>query len=447
MHISSIRFLLCSLAVYLSPAVQQPLQADWSKPITIAAPGFVDRPQVAINKKGEAIVVFAGSEVGFSNLQIEAATLKKGVPSTPHIFQLSNSFNADFPKVAINKHGNAALAWVEVTNIDSGANQLVASSYVNGRWSNPTVLTDTNTTRISTPSSPTIPGVTLDASGNGLAVWLDVNDSTLVKTIRASRLEKRKWKQAETIFNTSDDLNFPVLAGNSKGDVLVAWVDFSTSLLQAAQFKDGVWQVKTFANSNVQTEEQGEGTPLIAVAINESGDGVIAWADKTVAIQAVRLVDGEWRKSKTLSDFSLGEPMSLDVALDDDGEAVVIWNINTTLAQASRLVNGRWQNPVTLIGPVLDGANVTSTLVGIDSDANAAAVFQQVSNSGNNQIEARILNRGKWRPFMLLSDPDLTSALPQIAMNPSGKAVVVWLSGLTSPTTTIQASVGTSLFR
>jgi hypothetical protein len=443
------RFLLCSFALFVCSGVHSPLQADWSKPITIAAPGFTDNAQVAINSKGEAIVVFAGSEVSNQDFQIEAATLKKGVPSTPHIFPLSNSVLANVPNVAINKHGNAAIAWIEFPLASGQSSQIVASSYLHGRWSNPTVLSNPETTSI--PINNKIPGITIDSQGKGLAVWVELDNISSVFSIRASRLEKRKWKKAETIFNSTNGLSFPVLAGNSKGDVLIAWFNHNIStgstVLQAAQFKDGVWHVKTFDDSNVFNITNI--VPQPAVALNESGDGVIAWVDNTRAVQAVRLEDGEWHDIRTLSDLTLGTPAFLDVAIDNQGDAIAIWRIQSTLVadsnivQASHHVHGSWQNPQTLIGPTIN--SLGKTLVQIDSDGNAVAVIQEENISFITQIEVRVLDRGRWGPFTLISDPTIAARAQDFAMNASGKAVAVWPSGTTGDQS-IQASIGRFLF-
>lgn len=430
---------------------QTVLYANWSKPITIEGPGFAQSPRVSINKEGKALIAFARSATSADNLQIEAATLINGVASEPHVFPLSNFVNANFPNVSFNKHDKAAIGWVEFD--DEGNTQLVASSLVKGIWTLPQVLSSPGAEVIIPASGatyPQFPGVNMDSRGNGIAVWLE--EAAGVFSIQASRLKNRKWSQIETIFNTSGSfgLSFPVLAGNSRGDVVIAWFDLTKHVLQAAQYKNGKWMVKTFDESNVLTN-----IPLLpppAIAINESGDALIAWVDNNGAADVVRLVAGKWHESKIISDFSRGRVFFLDCAIDAAGQSTVLWNIlnvgsGSNIVQASQHVNGYWQNPVILVGATNSPESVNKTYIAMGAKNNAVSIIQQFNAQPLHQLEARVLKNGNWlAPFTIISNPLFEAMQAALAMNSQGKAVVVWASG-DSPTQTIQASINNAPFK
>ena len=118
---------------------------------------------------------------------------------------------------------------------------------------------------------------------------------------------------------------------------------------------------------------------------------------------------------------------SHQAAIDADGDAVIVWRrsdgSNYRVEAGSRSAAGAPGATRTLSGP---GYNAGQPRAAMDSAGNALAVWSRFDGT-NHRVEARSLAAsGTLGPIQTLVDSETAASAPQVAMNATGDAVVVW---------------------
>lgn len=434
MNLSIKRSFYCLSMFFLMVFIQA--HAVFTPPIDIPSDGFSFAPKVGVDGAGNSVIVFV--DVPASNFQVEATQLINGVPTTPHIFPLSiNATQALFPNVAVNPSGNAIAAWREQDSSFNG--QSVGAFLVNGVWSAPQVFSNIATEFVIGYS---VPGVSIDDSGDGLVAWSQVVAGTY--EIQWTQLLSQVWQSEQTIFSSTDVLLTPALASNHSGKALAAWFNISQLIVQASYFSGGVWTTTSFPTSNIANTC---GLPQLSVAMNSSAEGVIAWMNNNNEIQSVRLVNGVFGPQEILSNASQGRALFQGAAIDPSGNGFVIWTIidtvsNTTSIQVARLFTGAWLPPQTIAGPYDSSTTfLRSPEVVVDAQGNALATWEVDTETQRQAFAASFSSsNGMWAAPFLLSNANQNISEPTVAANNAGQATVVWTEG-NSPSQ-IQAVIG-----
>jgi len=245
--------------------------------------------------------------------------------------------------------------------------------------------------------------------------------------IRLATRRAGAWSTPRTI--AAAGAGAPDLAVNDAGEVLVAWVSAGGVVEAQMQTAHGAWgPVHRLSTA---------GTPTLAprVALNDAGDALVVWAGQTTSAgpavwAADRRADGRW---SPMRDVSAGEPPmpahSLALALDRTGDGVVAWAANlqgvtdpaaprTAIRVADHSAGAsRWTAHTLLGGP----ARASDPLVGMDGGGNAVAVW---SDSGG--IETAVQSAGgTWRRERVMPDSMGTLGIPQaLAVSAFGDAIL-----------------------
>src|SRR6267154_6466255 len=114
-----------------------------------------------MDNKGNAIAVWVQNDGTYNRMFAARYVVGPGW-GTPVVIE-SNTGDADFPRVAVNGSGNAMALWKQFNgvNYDIWANRYDVGS---GSWGTATL--------IETSSGATdVPDVSMDNSGNAIAVW------------------------------------------------------------------------------------------------------------------------------------------------------------------------------------------------------------------------------------------------------------------------------------
>src|SRR4051812_108272 len=116
-----------------------------------------------------------------------------------------------------------------------------------------------------------------------------------------------------------------------------------------------------------------------------------------------------------------------DVASAPDGTVVAVWTrsdgTNFRIQSASRTANGAWSAPQTISDP---GMSASGPALAVDSSGNAVVAYTQ-SDGTNLRINAAYRpSGGNFGTPVLVSDPGFDASAPDVSMDGSGKALVVW---------------------
>ena len=141
----------------------------------------------------------------------------------------------------------------------------------------------------------------------------------------------------------------------------------------------------------------------------------------------VQAVSGGWDSSTTLLDIGSGAANDPQIAVDSNGNAIAVWSQVGSSGNQSILANrysaGVWSGAVWLEAGAGDATNPQ---IAMDNSGNAIVVWQQVDSSGNQSILANRYSAGAWGGAVWLEAGTGQATNPQVAMSSSGNAIVVW---------------------
>lgn len=144
----------------------------------------------------------------------------------------------------------------------------------------------------------------------------------------------------------------------------------------------------------------------------------------------VRLYDGAGQPIAPAQKVNTGGPAnSPDVAITSDGSFVVTWQ-QADADQAGIYARRFAGTGVPVAAPFLVNTTVTGDQtqprVGIDGSGNFTVVYQSDDGSGPRILSQRFTNTGVQDGSEFLVSANEDSTTPDLAMNSSGQAVVVW---------------------
>ncbi|MEW5879741.1 MAG: immunoglobulin domain-containing protein [Pseudomonadota bacterium] len=213
-----------------------------------------------------------------------------------------------------------------------------------------------------------VPEIAMDASGNAIAVWRQ-NDGTFFGIYANRYAAGSGWGSAQRIDSGPGDANEPRIALDGSGNALVVW-----------------WRSGVHANRYA------------------AGSG--------------------WGTAQLLAGGLTANP---DVVMDASGNAIAVWQRfdgSTDNIDASRYTSGSgWSAPQ----PIENGAGSASNArIAVDGSGNAIAVWSQSNGTSYNLTANRYTQGVGWGTAQPIETLSREADAPDIAMNASGDAVVVW---------------------
>jgi hypothetical protein len=375
------------------------------------------------------------------------------------------------PQVAVDPAGRATVAW----NIFDGANSRVQAARL-GRAGNPG--------RVKTLSRPgqdaVRPAVAVDPAGRATVAW----DS---RRIEAVRLDAAGHPDpVETLSPAGLLASGPQVAVGPDGGTTVVWVgdehgDCSNRVVQAVRLDTGgapgpvqtlsryrdlcdstvasppgvavdaegrvtvVWRRNDLSNTGVWgarldpegnpgpvqlLSEPGEWTSSPEVAVDPDGRATVVWSQSTSSSRAVQAVQidaaGNPEPIQTLSRVGLDPQLAVDAR----GLATVVWRRSdgsNMRVQATRVDAAGIRGPVQTLSPA--GKDALSPEIAVDPDGRATVVWKRRSHSGHVQA-VRLDPAGNPGPVQTVSRNARPRRLdtPEVAVDSTGRATVVWES-------------------
>lgn len=214
---------------------------------------------------------------------------------------------------------------------------------------------------------------------------------------------------------------YPQIGMDADGNAVIVWQNFNNGEVQARR------RTATGAFSAVQTIIGGQ---IPQIAVDAQGNAVIVWFrfdGANTRIQARRRsAAGALSAVQTLSAAGRSAD-SQQVAIDADGDAVIAWRrwdgLNWRIQARRRAATGVLGPIETLSGP---GQDATEPQVAVDASGDAVIVWYR-SDGTNQRIQARALSAaGVLGPLQTLSQAGQNALNPQVAVSAGGKAVIVW---------------------
>jgi hypothetical protein len=299
-------------------------------------------------------------------------------------------------RVAIAPNGVATLAFNQSDNV-AGRKATAALSGAAGSWAMPYAIG---------ASGSYSPQVAVAANGDAVMVWL-VGETPTKSSLWGSRRLGTAWSAPVRIVSGGRGMGSPRLRADSAGNAIAVWFERPSvrNEVHAARFSasSGSWNAPVVLNDGAAQAYDAE------LAMTSTGDAIVVWTEASDAGQASGIganrylaAAAEWSGETRVQPVGASPGVSPHVALDGTGNAIAIW-LQGSLGNAARL-------------EVWNGA-----------------------------FDAR---DGRWGlPTKLMTDPTAyteggESQAPQIALNATGDAVVVWTQRTASaPSPSIWARV------
>jgi len=383
------------------------------------------------------LAVGIGLALGIGQLRVVTAADNPGEPVGAE-FQVNNTAtnNQATPAIAIDADGDFVVVWQgdgQIGEDGFGAPIIVAGIFA--RCYSNTSLPLSAEFPIDTSSTAGTPSVAMDADGNFVVAWEDVELADVYFRRYNQRCEARDSQRQQANATTNGGL--PSVAMDADGDFVVAW-DESYYDIYARRYNNlGEAQDDPFI---VNTSS---GTPRRdpSVAMDADGDFVMAWDDYySNDIYARRY--NSLGEAQDESEFIVSPPGEFDsnrapsVAMDADGDFVVAWEGTRTLATELILLARRYSADGT---PRADEFRVTTTTSGqfepsvaLDADGDFVIAwenyYQEIFDVTAQRYSADGTPQGG--EFLVNTDTADNKSAPSIALDADGDFVIAWDSYL-----------------
>lgn len=283
-----------------------------------------DDPRVAMAPDGSAKVVFEQSDGTLPRVWANQQGATGGAWGSA--FNVDTAGPSFWPQVATGSNGESVMTYVQHTG--SFTRALWASRNLGAGWSVP-VLISSDTMPMASPMYPV-----MDGSGNALAVWSQ-NTATF-NEVRANYLNASTgvWGSPVTLNDKTRHALEPSATVDAAGNIMVVWYEINS----------GIWFNRYIAASSSWSgpaRVQPSGAPVGSnahVAGDSAGNAVAIWQQVTPSHGARYEL---WASHYQSSTNTWGTPLKImtnpdgyalagsdyyhRVAMNADGKAVVVW--------------------------------------------------------------------------------------------------------------------------
>ncbi|HHO76731.1 MAG TPA: hypothetical protein ENN05_09930 [Deltaproteobacteria bacterium] len=194
------------------------------------------------------------------------------------------------------------------------------------------------------------------------------------------------------------------------------------------------WKHPSDLADNISPDEQDAWLD-VQVAMDNNGNALIVWSQSGGSHHQIfksEYRSGTWTHPQDVTEhISPDGPDATDspqVAMDNNGNALIVWHQSdgsTNLIFKSEYRSGVWTHPQALTEYIsLDGKYAESPQLAMDDSGNALIVWEQ-HNGSNWQIFKSEYRSGAWTDPSAVSEGGSVID-PQVAMDDSGNALIVW---------------------
>jgi len=329
------------------------------------------------------------------------------------------------PHVALDAHGDAVAVWARWT--EHGGSIEAAFRPAGGTWQAPVTLSTEGT-------SAQWPSVAFDAQGNAIALWefSGGGSSGVAAAVRSA--SDGAWESSVRLSPEGQLASSPELAVNPAGDAMAVWthpIGSGNSVIEAATRigHQGAWQPAV----DLAAEGQAEAPQI---ALDSEGKAIAVWQDRSTGYIEAALGSAQSDIWLAPTPVSTAGARSVDsrVAIDPQGDAIAIWTrqLPTSYvveAAVRPVTTGTWQPPASL-SPA--GETATEPEVAVDASGDAVVIWEGSSNETEEEIQAssRPAETGQWEGPVTIATGQVSERrigeFPELAVNALGDVVAAW---------------------
>lgn len=403
------------------PASALPFDLGWGAPSPIGGPRDfrIFSPSVALGSDGSAVAVWVEDDGDGTPQRILASRFSPiSGWELPIRLAEAGDWTVPGPAITAGPNGTAIAVW------DSG-DDVSASRFKPGAgWETPTVIND--------GAAPVWggPRVAMDASGNAVAVWSQNSGGFWADRprVHGNRFVPGIGWGAPTLIDSGGSPAASVLglAMDASGRAIAVWHECCPNdLLYANRFvpSEG-WEGPTVVPSGLVGDYSRIYSAGVAMGLDGSAFSVYRqYEGDGTRVRASRFLPGVgWGRASIIHPVD-ADGWSPRVAMDDNGDAIVLWvqlegNSSSVYARRFTPTDGWGTSEVIDLG----SGRTWSAELAMNADGSAIAIWQQGDEVYANQFALP----GGWTGAIPLGSGE-KGGLPRVAMDPSGRAIALWL--------------------
>ncbi|MEP3389306.1 MAG: putative Ig domain-containing protein [Reichenbachiella sp.] len=423
---------------------------EMSSVINVTTLAYANDFQIAADKDGGFIIVYEDSDEADYNIVGKRFNRFGDAIQESDFHFYSEMYDGGNPAVAMNDHGDFAVAWNDEYAVYAGGcgagddcdNSGVYFKIYSDAENEPYCAVDESQVNDYSTGHQYQPAVDIDINGNYVVVWegesITDGSGIIGQRFNADGTEEGSEFQINT--TTDNTQSSPDVAIDGSGRFIVTWSGYAgtsrTGVFAQMYHADGLPNGSEFRVDQETTSYYQLSEP--SVDINHDGDAVIVWEGDYGGQINARVVAGpnsfdgnEFRidASTLVSNHTRDYP---DVAIQDDGSFVVTWN---------NVIGGEDQTFIRRFGT--DASALDANDVRISNNYNTQTRRQSIAmdkNSGDFMV-AFTENAGSYSSILaskyksdgtaIFEEEELTnradaSDKPDIAANLDGDFAVVW---------------------
>lgn len=315
---------------------------------------------------------------------------------------LSGLSTNDLPISAVDASGNGIVVWL---NGSSSSSKIKAATYISGVWSSPIDLTGTG--------SYGSPSVQVDSAGNAVAVWEHFNNG--LHEIQAVSIPFNGSPGSVATLSFAGDNRTPSIILDNSGNGFAVWNDRTNDKIMAAKLVlYNVWVAPLTLATN-------GGLFIPGGSMSGSGHAITFWFNSgSDTAQSGTYVSSSWNADGAIDTTTSPVWDEITTAIDPSGNAIAVWvdDTNFRVIASHRNFGGSWGSSAI----VSDDIFSTCHSVKMDSSGNAVAVW---INNDQNIVEAASYVSGSWQSPVVISQ-GVGNQSAFVAVSSSGNATAIY---------------------
>jgi LPXTG-motif cell wall-anchored protein len=272
--------------------------------------------------------------------------------------------------------------------------------------------------------------VTVDSTGRATAVWTRFDTSNWIIQSSTS-LNGAAWSTPVDLSTAGGDAFYPQVTVDPTGRATAVWIrsNGSNDIIQSSTSLNGAtW------STPVDLSATGRNADSPQVTVDPTGRATAVWQRYNASFEFII------QSSTSLNGATWSTPVDLtaagknanspQVTVDPTGRALAVWRrFNASfdyVIQSSTSLNGAaWSTPVDLTAA---GKNADAPQVTVDPTGRAIAVWLRRNGSGENIAQSSTsLSGAAWSTPVDLSATGADANSPQVMVGSTGSATAVWL--------------------
>lgn len=434
-HAKRILACLVALTTFLAPVSAR---ADFAAPFVVSGGASANGGAVAIDPQGRTFFVWGEGRPSLYSPRAIRTRPRTGTGTLGAFRSVSPAHQTTYEEqVAMDTRGNALVVWSGRTSGGSIIQARVRTAA--GEFGPIQTLSD--------PSQDArYPKLAFDFSGRALIAW-NAFDGTSDRVQARSQSPGGKLGSLQTLSAAGEDAGPPNLAVSPGGRALIVWVwsDGNRYRVQAARRSSSTVR---FDPATLTLSDNDRYLVTAEVAMDDDGDAIVAWDENVTGSYARSVSAGGVIGPRLKLSPADGSTQGIRVAANSLGGALFVWQLieddddGRLLIQARRgTTAGSLAGAVkTIIAPTesYDVAHVAlaSTGEGLIAWASGYGAAARIE-------AATISNAGIVGAVQTVSAGSGFYDLRQLALNPSGRVVAVWNRFPSTGNPQIGAAAGT----